>query len=235
MNGAERSKIGRGSVLGSTRLGEIGRRSWVTPLLAAIVLGAVGYWAASTIERSMKADLKEELTTLSDAAIAAVSTWLEGHRRVVTFIAGNERVREHVQDQIALDREKATKHELLTSKAFEDLQKRLKRIREVFGYEDFAIVTPQGRNIASTLHELVGEFIERAYSEILTRVNAGESVVSPPMLPDNEARAGFGPAIVIAAPVRNDAGDVVALLGFTVPPKAFTDILLVATRRTGGA
>ena len=52
-------------------------RPWVLPLVIALLVGAVGWWAQATVEGAVKEQLAGELSTLLDTEVAALSMWLD--------------------------------------------------------------------------------------------------------------------------------------------------------------
>ena len=53
------------------------QRSWFAPVIIAGVVGAVGWWAQSTVEGAVKRQVGEELSTLLNAEVAALTLWTD--------------------------------------------------------------------------------------------------------------------------------------------------------------
>ncbi|MHC4957027.1 MAG: protein kinase domain-containing protein, partial [Planctomycetota bacterium] len=232
MKSAERSRVGRGpSPMGSTRLGEVRRRSFLVPLAAAILLTAVGFWARTHMGNTLREDLRSELKTLLSVASNSVETWLNMHRRTVAVTAGQQPIVGAVADQLAEAGKKDGKLSGTSARAL--LIEELRPLMESFGYRAFSVVSPRGRIVAtwnidddpadSEPSPLLGQFIDQAYQETLDRVLQGQAVATPPMLARNPERAAFGPSISIVAPVRaREDQPVMAVLAFAVDPRRFT-------------
>ena len=50
---------------------------WALPLVIAVLVGSVGWWAQATVEGAVKQQLGADLSTLLDAEVAALSMWLD--------------------------------------------------------------------------------------------------------------------------------------------------------------
>ena len=53
------------------------QRSWFAPVIIAGVVGAVGWWAQSTVEGAVKRQVGAELNTLLNAEVAAFTLWTD--------------------------------------------------------------------------------------------------------------------------------------------------------------
>jgi tRNA A-37 threonylcarbamoyl transferase component Bud32 len=222
---AERSRLGRGpSPLGSTKLGDIRRRSFLVPLAAAIVLAAVGIFSHARMSSTLREDLESELYTLLRMASNSVETWLKMHGRAARVTAGRDSVLGAVKAQFAEVNAGKSDEELGSNEALGELTGLLMPVLDAFGYDYFAVITPRGRIIAAWSEEgprNIGRFIDQAYNEPLQRALQGEVVVTPPMLPQEKERAALGPSIAVVAPLR-DEGTVIGVLGFAMGADRFT-------------
>jgi len=228
MLSAVRSKVGRGpSPLGSTRLGEINRRSWLIPLIAALILAMVGFWAASSIDSAMRADLGGDLARVRNMAIGSLERWFRGRTRNVSYRANRKRMIELVKTQLEIAKSGG---ELRGSPAMEELDRRFIEVKELFDIEHYAILTPQGVIIATSIPhdriDLIGRRVDRAFDGLVERAQRGPAF-SPPTRAEEKGRRILGISIVTAAPILVE-GKTVAILAYTVDPERFTGILAEA-------
>src|SRR5438105_235622 len=60
--------------LGPTRAA-LGRQLWLWPVLAALPLGALGWWVHRSVEQAMREEVAGQLTTVLNADVEALRTW----------------------------------------------------------------------------------------------------------------------------------------------------------------
>ena len=222
---------------GARRL--LAKRMWALPLVAAVILAIAGFWANTTIERVMRAQVESELLALRDADVEALHLLFGAHEALTSFAANDPRVRKSVHDLLARgDRDTAA---LLRAPELADLREALKSWLGKYEYDGFRILDRQGRSIASLRDITVGGSSAREEIECLETVFAGRPTVSRPrpsevLLPDIDGKERLGlPTMFVLAPIKGDDGRVLAALGFRMrPERTFTRVLNVAQfGRTG--
>ena len=67
----------------------------------AVILAVAGFWAKTTIERVMKAQVESELLALRDAEVEALHLLFGAHQALTSVAANNPRVRKSVHDLLA--------------------------------------------------------------------------------------------------------------------------------------
>ncbi len=204
-----------------------------------VVLAIAGFWANTTIERVMRAQVESELLALRDADVEALHLLFGAHEALTSFAANDPRVRKSVHDLLATgDRDTAA---LLRAPEQADLREALKSWLGQYEYDGFRILDRQGRSIASLRDITVGGSAAREEIECLETVFAGRPTVSRPrpsevLLPDVDGKERLGlPTMFVLAPIKGDDGRVLAALGFRMrPERTFTRVLNVAQfGRTG--
>jgi hypothetical protein len=242
---ASRSAVGRLSgrfsrlLGGSSALQTTGRflrtQLWLRPLVVAVALGVAGWWVNHCVEDSMRRQREASLNTIADASVSALRVWLADQRRSAELIADDEQLREPVAELLKLADEPEATRRMLMADGQTALRNRLAERLRQGGYAGFVIVTPRGLAIAADHDAPVGmSFIEHR-KELIARAATGHPEVSRPfhsrlLLPDEngQPRAGL-PTMFVAAPLRNPAGEPVAVLGLRIrPDDQFTKILQVA-------
>jgi hypothetical protein len=214
----------------------IRRQLWAWPVIAAVILGSVGWWVYRSVDHAMREQRVNELTTILNADVAALKVWMTDRRRTAELIAGDEGLRPAVQELLTLERTKrADARELVQAKAQETLRARLQpRLREC-GYIGFFLVSPQGVVLAADQDMPVGKPLDSYRKEFFALIADGHSSVSLPyrsplLLADEqgELRARL-PTMFAAAPITNETDSTIAALGLRIRPEdEFTRILQVA-------
>jgi eukaryotic-like serine/threonine-protein kinase len=226
-----RSWTGSSAVLQST--GRFFRRQlWTWPVVAALLLGGLGWWVSRTLEGAMRRQRVNELTTVLDADVAALRIWMDNRRATAELIASNDRLRPKVaallNPNAATD---AAKRSSTTAALRAILAKPLGRA----GFTGFVLVSRDGVVLAADQDAPIGQKLSGYRLEFFQAVASGNAAISRPfrsplLLADQQGhlRAGL-PCMYAAAPVHDSAGMPVAVLGLRIRPEdQFTRILQVA-------
>ena len=209
-------------------------RPWILPLVIALLVGSVGWWAQSTVEGAVKQQLAAEFSTLVDAEVAALSMWLDIEKSEAQKLAINPVVHAHVLGLIQRSANQSGEWEALRSSremvAFRAELDRLIPRPTILGY---GVIDPTGRIIAAKSDAAVGRRIRASVAESFDRVLEGRTaVIGPLMYPVSEIGQDslvMQPAIFVATPVIDTAGEVLAAFVLRFSPKDdFSAILHLA-------
>ncbi|HTI49624.1 MAG TPA: serine/threonine protein kinase [Planctomycetaceae bacterium] len=212
------------------------RRIWIWPFLAALAMAGVGYWIRTSVESALKTTLADELRTLLEADVAALRIWLKLQESNVQTVADDRDVRQVVEQILTLAASpEGIDAALLRAPQLSKLREELQPWLDADDYEEFLLVNPQGRILASSRDELVGKNGLAAYAPFFEVVFQGKATVSHPipsavMLPDEDGQSRVGvPTMFAAAPVFDEHDRSVAALCLRLhPQRGFTQILQVA-------
>jgi eukaryotic-like serine/threonine-protein kinase len=218
------------------------KQLWIWPILAALLLGICAWWVSRSVEDSMRQRRVAELTTILDADVAALRVWMIEQARDAELIAKDEQLLPEIQKLLAAETPGDNpSRPLLQSPAQEALRARLKSSLAVCGYSGFLVVSPEAVVLAADQDAPVGRTLPGYQKEFFERVAAGKAAVSRPfrsvlLLMDEkgELKANL-PTMFAAAPLRDAAGQVVAVLACRIRPDVdFTRILQVASNGDTG-
>ncbi|MFQ5449522.1 MAG: sensor histidine kinase [Nitrospinaceae bacterium] len=210
-----------------------------TPLATLFFLAVIGWFGHSTVEKAMKLQMAEQLQSTLNANVKALKIWIEENRSTADSWAIEPMVRQNV---LSLARQVSGKD--WTRKRLLATQE-LKRLRDILGpvcrrnhYIGFVVFDRTGLQIGSLLNGPVGRGISLKQFSFVEQSLSGKTVVSHPFpgkipLPTSEGEwKKDWPTMFVSAPVRGDAGKIVAVLAFRLRPETeFTQILEVS--RTG--
>jgi hypothetical protein len=226
-------------LVSSSRLQATGRflrrQLWAWPIIAAVLLGAAGWWVSGSIDSAMRRQRATDLDTMVDASVTALRTWIGEQRINVQLIAADEQLRPMVTDLLHTAKENpAAERQLVQSKAQESLRARLRYPLQVTGYKGYFIVSPKGVVLAADQDAPVGKMLTGYRNEVFQRAIAGQTLVSKPfssefLLPDEkgELQANL-PTMFTVGPLRDESGKPIAALGLRIRPEDnFTRILQV--------
>jgi tRNA A-37 threonylcarbamoyl transferase component Bud32 len=208
------------------------RQIWIWPIIAVILLTAIGMAVRHAIETTMKDGLRSELQTLLDTESAMLETWLRDQRSNAESLANSVDVRQDVYKML----ETPATTDGTTDKSAADLltklDKTLAPAMTAHNYVRYFIADKSKRIIAASSRELIGRQDIAEYDSFLSRALAGNACVSTPFpsvvaLKDENGRVRTGvPTMFVAAPIRDDSFQVVAVLALRIQPeKEFTRIL----------
>lgn len=226
---------GFSSSLGATR-SALRRQLWIWPVIAAVLLGGVGWLVHRSVEDAMREKLAGELTTILNADVAALRLWTKDQEAIARSLARLPDLRPAVRELLTTaERPDASTGALLQSRALADVRTRLAPFLENFGYRDFFVVAPSMRVVGAKQDAPINNILEGDRAEFCKKVLKEGASVSKPfrsvfLLPDanGELKTGL-PTIFAAAVIPDEEGKPLALLGLRIRPEAdFTDILQTA-------
>src|SRR4051812_46535267 len=166
--------------LGATRT-ILRRQLWLWPVLAAVLLGAVGWWVHRSVEQAMREEMAGQLTTILNADVEALRTWIKDQEAIARSLTRMPSLRPPVQELLATaGRPNAPAGALLQSRAQADLRALLQPFLENFGYTDFYVVSPSMQVVAGKLDALIQSSLDGYQRSFLQHVLTGPASISRP-------------------------------------------------------
>jgi hypothetical protein len=173
------------------------KQLWIWPVIAAVVLGMVGWSIRAIVEDAVKRSMSDNLQTILDADVLALRIWLKNQESSAEAIAADELVRNHVATLVALAAaEDSTAASLTGSESMNALRKELKPWLAGHGYDGFAVVDSQRKIVAAQRDELVGREDLPIQDGLLEQPLAVKTTVSRPF----QIAFSFRPRVVRFAP-----------------------------------
>ena len=240
-----------------------GRHNWLVPLVLALVVGGVGWWADRELSRAIQRGLRDDLQSTLNANVTALEIWMENQKRMAASLADEPHLKTAALtlfDQPADSRSSRTQLGELSSELLTDehLQERVRSL----GYDmvqlvstNLSVVSDMGRRRSRSGNRVMEE-LQPKYAELFAR---GEPILitpfKPPELrprPGNGPRppsGSFGPRgtnnppppsraaifMQVAAPIKDPAGRTRGALALGINPNAeFTRILSVSSSGDSG-
>ncbi|MBC8112921.1 MAG: serine/threonine protein kinase, partial [Candidatus Saccharimonas sp.] len=208
------------------------RQIWIWPILAVIVLSAVGYSVSSAIRTTMKESFRSQLQTLLNVETSMLETWLRVQAAGAETQANNRQVREAVEKLIAASEGTASEPPVKSQpELVAQLAKDLSPGMVSHDFVGYFVANRQMKILAATNPELVGLTVAE-YEGFLTRALDGNTTVSTPfpsiaMMKDESGRMRTGiPTMFVCAPIRDNGFQVVGALALRIrPEREFTRIL----------
>ncbi|MEE8361300.1 MAG: serine/threonine protein kinase [Gemmatimonadales bacterium] len=191
------------------------QRSWFAPVVIAGVVGAVGWWAQSTVEGAVKRQVGEQLSTLLNAEVAALTLWSDIEKSEAQRFALDPVILGTIVDllRVAADPDGGPRAVLVSRElaAFREVMDASSLRSTVRGY---GVVDLSGRIVAAKNDAAIGRRVGTSVAEWFDRIVAGETAIFGPVeYPVAEGERDslvLRPAIFVAAPVRNSRDDVIA-------------------------
>jgi hypothetical protein len=212
------------------------RHLWIWPVLAALLVGGVGWLVHRSVEDAMREQLGGGLNTILNADVEALRLWTKDQEAIARALARAPVLQPAVRELLATaERTDTPQGALLQSRALADVRTRLAPFLENFGYIDFFVVSPSMRVVSAKQDAPINNVLEGYRAEFFTKVLKGQASVSKPfrsplLLPDANGKLMAGlPTMFAAAVIPNEDGKPLAVLGLRIRPEAdFTDILQTA-------
>jgi eukaryotic-like serine/threonine-protein kinase len=232
-----------GRTVSRTRL-FLKKQLWVWPIIAVVLLAAVGFGIRVAIERTMKASLSSQLQTLLSVERSMVETWLKIQESNAESLANDQQIRELAAQLLTATQPPIQGGGATPSDSAPGSggQMNLASVNARFGQElgpgmsshefvSYFLANKQQKIIASSNPELMGQSVPQ-YEPFVARALTGETTVSAPFpsvvsMKDEFGRVRTGvPTMFVTAPVRDANFQVVAALALRIrPEKEFTRIL----------
>ena len=77
------------------------KRNWIAPLLAALVVACVGWWADNELREVMREELTDDLRTMLNADVTALEIWMANQKRIAAALAEEPRLRNLAVDLLS--------------------------------------------------------------------------------------------------------------------------------------
>jgi tRNA A-37 threonylcarbamoyl transferase component Bud32 len=213
-------------------------KPWFGPAALALVVALVGFWARQELHSTTERKVGDLLQVVRDANVAGLTTWLTAKEREAALIAADPRVSSLAERLHARSRATAGDEEVLRSSPLQDEFRRLlTRLAldrgagaGMEGVLGFSLFDTGGRRFAALDPRRIGWRHQVFDTDEATRVLGGEALVLRPMrarrIGTDAADSAHETEMFVAAPVRDERGDVFAVLAIRLRPEAeFTSVL----------
>ena len=213
----------------------------INSFLVLLVIAGMGFWAILQVEREIKANLHNQLAASLNSTVKIVNNWSHERKISLETTAAIPEVRENIIRLIKKTTGKElTRKKLLILPEQRWLRINLGRVTQKYNFTGFVIIDTSGRQVAALLDEPVGRRDLTKHSDIFARALKGETAISVPFaseipLPDvhGHMREAW-PTMFVATPIRNEKGQVIAVLSFRLHPEFGFSNLFMARPGTSG-
>jgi signal transduction histidine kinase len=196
--------------------------------LVVIVLVVISATAVIWTSVSMKGEISRRvgssLVTVLGTTHEALRMWREQTLTNASISAASAEVRSAVERQLRLPRRYSN---LVHSDALSRLRSVLRPYVQKHGYSDFAVIAPDGMQIASGLDDFLGQDVIAKLNPVsLHSVFGGSAKLGVPFrLPADSAASPLQINLIAGVPIVNESNQVIAALVFRIDPdKEFSDI-----------
>ena len=161
-----------------------GKHIWLVPLILAVLVGGVGWWADRELRRAVQQELRDDLQSTLDANVTALEIWMENQKRLAAALADEPGLKTgalRLLDQSASGFTNRAAPGEFSRELFanERLQERVRSL----GYgmvqlvsTNFTVVSDVGRRRSRQGNKVLEE-LQPKYSELFTN---GEAIVITP-------------------------------------------------------
>lgn len=210
------------------------REMWAWPLIAATLLGSVGWWVYHTVEAAMREQRISDLNVTVDASVTALQIWIADQLATTSLFADDEQLQSLISELLPAISQTDVEQTLTHSPIQAALRKRLLKRLQACGYAGYLIVVPGGIVLSADEAAPIGKPVDGYRKQIYDKALTGLSVISKPfrsplLLRDaqGQLRADL-PTMTVIAPIRGPSGEPIAALGVRIrPEEQFTRILQV--------
>jgi len=202
----------------------LGRRKLL--LLTLFGLAIIVLVGLNAVKKQLEINLSSELQIILQSNQDTLRIWNQEKISQVKNWANNPNVREKILSLSQRTQQKdVPPGTLLKSNELEELRKILGPVCNQHNYVEFVVFNSSGLQIGALLDQPVGQRELLEYSSFIRQSLKGETVVSLPFFSETPLPTIHGqwkedwPTMFVSAPVRDDSGEVVAVLSFRLRPE----------------
>ena len=180
----------------------------------------------NTVKNELEKNLSSELQTILQSNKDTLRIWNQEKRSQVNNWANNPNVRGNIISLSQLTtQQEVSPDTLLKTRELAELRRILGPVCNSHNYTGFVVFDSTGLQISSLLDQPIAQRKLIQYSNFVQRSLEGETVVSLPFLSEIPLPTIHGqwkkewPTMFVSAPVRDDSGEVVAVLSFRLRPE----------------
>jgi serine/threonine protein kinase len=216
------------------------KQLWIWPIIAVVLLSAIGWGVSSAIEQTMQENLRSELKTLVGVERAMLETWLNTQKSNAESLANDQQIRVAATEILVASQPPLTDEmPPPTAPAVPaGNAARQARLAQELGpgmtshqFANYFVADKQRRIIAADNPILLGQTVP-SYESFLNRSLDGVTTVCAPFpsvvqMTDEHGRMKTDvPTMFVSAPIRDANFQVIAVLALRIrPEREFTRIL----------
>lgn len=223
-----RSTVGRTI----SRAGLLVRKQlWIWPIVAVLVLSAIGWFVRRAIESTMEESLRGQVASMLDNQAALLQAWINERKSDAESMASDTEIRQFICDLVKekTPADKADDKHVGEQRA--NLERALGPAFSAHDYAGYVITDKKHQVVAASREELIGQK-DAPIEPILAKALKGNTALSQPFpsivaMEDVDGRIRTGvPTMFVCAPVRDDRLQIVAALALRIRPEAEFDSIL---------
>jgi polar amino acid transport system substrate-binding protein len=188
----------------------------------AIVI-IIAWVALGNVQEKVQADAGDALQTVLQTTQESLNLWAENKKFDLSQLAADPRGVLLVEHLLETPRDKDA---LLKSRELRELRKFFQNNKDRFGKAGFFVIAPDFINLASMRDSNIGakNLIANQALDLLNRAFQGETVMISPIWSDvvlnesSDLTAGVPPTMFFAAPIKNDRGEIIAVVSQRIDP-----------------
>ena len=178
----------------------------------------LAFWALNNVREKVEDDIRNSLQTVVKTTMEAMNIWINDQKNKLNSIASDKRIIELTLQQLTHFKHN---NDLSVTPALNELRGIFSEIKSHTKHEGFFIIAPDGTSIGSMRDTNLGQvnLIQNQRPELLRRVFLGETIFIPPIVSDISAPnainvSGYAspPTMFFASPIKNNDGEVIAVL-----------------------
>jgi len=168
----------------------------------------------------VESGLSSSLETVLGTADEALNTWVKAEEQGVTLLASNDDLPLSVEEQLRIGRDV---RRLRASEPLKRIRNSLASAMTIYRFPGFAIIAPDGFQIAASMDAAIGmsDIVDHD-PDLLAKVMAGTTNLGlpyfTPFFLDPNTHKQYA-LMIFTAPIRNQAGDLIAALALRADPR----------------
>ncbi|MCA9011548.1 MAG: protein kinase [Planctomycetaceae bacterium] len=211
------------------------KQLWIWPIIAVLLLAAVGYGVRTAISNTISDNLRSQLQTLLDVETAMLRTWFRVQESNAESAANSIRIRE-LTHQLLKTPSNASADRTEAGGSVEDphaqILHELSPVMSSHNYIGYFIADRDQKICSASSRELVDRVAIPELESLISRTLNGTTTICAPFpsvdaIRDDRDKVRTGvPNMFVCAPIRDERFQVVGALALQFRPELeFTDIL----------
>ena len=190
--------------------------------IALLAITLVAWMLAVQVEKTIKRDIENSLSTVLNGTHKAISTWASHHLKAAERLSQLDDTRDDAESLLSISTDR---NSLLSSAWLQHIREDLEPLVQTNHYKGYFLIGPGNINLASPRDRDIGKpNLLESQSDVLERLWSGKSALSRPMKSDVPMRMQNGmlmdghPTMFVGAPIKNQTGHVIAVLLLRIDP-----------------
>jgi PAS domain S-box-containing protein len=213
------------------------RRLVIIVSFAIALIGLASLWTLARITADVREEIGESLTAVLETTQQALNSWAHEHSSEAQLWADSQEVLRLTKELLDVE---PTRETLIDAPIQEEMRSFILPLSSQRDHQGYCIIGPDNLSLSSARDDSIGVKNVLAYhGDVLERIWSGETVLSfllpsdVPLMDENGILIEEAPTMFAGVPIRDNTGEVIALLTIHIDPSHELSAILKRGRLGG--